>query len=386
MKRLDFLIAVLMLFVAVAAADASDNKAVRYTVLHNYFHNNDAPIPSSPLITTQKEFDTQFGMATVMGKDGQPTKVNFNKQAVLAIVLPVTDNATDIDSVSVTETGEKELTLAYTIHVGVRRSFSIQPIELLAISGKYKDYTVKVRPVVRKDVNAYVACYETVTLNDARHNINLIVDFPQKADTPLSTGIRRWIGWNIDKIANTLALDSLHLPAPVNISANEDGMDAVQSFADIIGCQMDDLNKENSTNGNPNRCSLTATISKIWESDRLVSFEATGYTYGGGAHGLGFCYGATFDKNTGKPVDLVNPSPELQKFITNALHKSMDGVTFWQEVVPMPQTAPYAVAGGKIKFVYQPYEAGAFAIGMPECEVYPYEIEGNLTEAGKTIQ
>lgn len=37
---------------------------------------------------------------------------------------------------------------------------------------------------------------------------------------------------------------------------------------------------------------------------------------------------------------------------------------FGEDPVPMPQAAPYVVAGGKIRFVYQPSEIGAYAIGM----------------------
>lgn len=78
-------------FSTTASAAKKNSGSVTYTVLNNYYHNNNAPLPSSPLITTQKEFDEQFGTAAYMGKGGLPTKVNFKRQAVLAIVLPLTN-------------------------------------------------------------------------------------------------------------------------------------------------------------------------------------------------------------------------------------------------------------------------------------------------------
>lgn len=89
-------VALFMLFAAVAAVSAGV-PSVPLTELRNYFHNNTASLPSSPLITTKKEFDAQFDMAAFMGKDGQPTPVNFKKQAVIAVVLPETDVETEID-------------------------------------------------------------------------------------------------------------------------------------------------------------------------------------------------------------------------------------------------------------------------------------------------
>jgi hypothetical protein len=157
----------------------------------------------------------------------------------------------------------------------------------------------------------------------------------------------------------------------------------VQDYAAQITANMDRLNKGNGSK--ENRCALTASITRVWENNRFVSFEADGYYYTGGAHGQSFCDGATFDKQTGKKVTLVKGDAALQKMLTERLKKTTEVEHFMEEPVPMPQAAPYVVAGGKIKFVYQPTEIGAYAMGMPECEIYPYELEKWLTEEGKKL-
>ena len=92
----------------------------------NYFFKNDQVIPEYPKITTEEEFNKLFGMATTMGENGKPTAIDFTKQFVLAIVLPETDFATEINPVKVEEKGDS-LLYTYEVKTGEKQSFSIQP-------------------------------------------------------------------------------------------------------------------------------------------------------------------------------------------------------------------------------------------------------------------
>lgn len=386
MKRLNFALAILMVFAALTTAQAADNNVVSYTVLHNYFHNNDAPMPSSPLITTQKDFDEQFGMAAYMGKGGQPTPVNFKKQAVLAIVLPVTNKLTDIDSVSVKQSGKNELTLAYTVHEGAEMGYSIQPVFLMSINKRYKNFKVNVVPTVRHEVSTSSSTYESYSYTDSRHSIYMNVDYPVKGNDALVKAIHSYLADRLGKVASCYNLSD-ERPQVIHYNA-KDAKDLVSHYAMVIADSMDKMDKAAGTYGNPNHCSLTAKITRTFENGRFVSYEANGYMYMGGAHGLGFCDGVTFDKATGKQVTLVKSSPDLLKLVDKRLHRDLEldsTFHFNVEPLPMPQATPYVVDNGKIKFVYQHYEIGAYALGMPECEFYPYEIENYLTEEGKAL-
>jgi len=121
-----------------AQKDVKDNNQVTdisFTEVRNYFFRNDASIPKSPLISTQKQFDSMFGAAAYMGKDGEPTKLDFDKQQVIAVVLPVTDYATTLEAKSLVVEGNN-LVFNYVKKVGEKQSYSIQPVLIIAVSKK----------------------------------------------------------------------------------------------------------------------------------------------------------------------------------------------------------------------------------------------------------
>ena len=80
-------------------------------------------------------------MATTMGKDGKPTPIDFSKQFVLAIVLPVTDFATEINPVKVEEKGDS-LLYSYEVKTGEKQSYSIQPVSIIILDKKYENKEV----------------------------------------------------------------------------------------------------------------------------------------------------------------------------------------------------------------------------------------------------
>lgn len=80
---------------------------VYYKEAHNYFLNQGQERAVGSKITTQKDFDRCFGMASFMGKGGNPTTINFKKEFVIPIILDETDKDTDISDVSLEENGEE---------------------------------------------------------------------------------------------------------------------------------------------------------------------------------------------------------------------------------------------------------------------------------------
>ena len=261
MKLTKTLVAVLTMLATTMAVHASD-KQVSFTVLRNYFHNNNAPALSSPLITNKQTFDEQFGMAAFMGKGGQPTPVNFGKSAVLAIVLLETNKAIDIDSVMVTETGKNELTLAYTVHEGAEQSFYIRPLQLMAIDKRYKSYQVKVVPTVRREVSTSTSSFDTYFYKDSRHGLTLSVDYPTGGNKTLVKGVREWVGNRLGIMAKTFNFSDDKQAADAGVDVNAKVGAFVQAYAAQIASNMDRLNKGN---GGRN-CALTASISRVWKT------------------------------------------------------------------------------------------------------------------------
>lgn len=147
MKKIIFAFAMLLTMVACSEKQAAnvennvESREVFFEVANNYFFKKDCILPTNPKITTEENFSKLFGMATTMGKNGKPTPIDFSKQFVLAIVLPVTDFATEINPVKVEEKGDS-LLYSYEVKTGEKQSYSIQPVSIIILDKKYENKEV----------------------------------------------------------------------------------------------------------------------------------------------------------------------------------------------------------------------------------------------------
>lgn len=377
MKNLKFLAIALLAMVMPAASMAagSDDIIVPMAEVRNYFHNNDASLPESPMITTQKDFDSHFSAAAYMGKDGEPTKINFRKQAVVAIVLPVTDVETDIDSVILKVSGRKELTLSYMVRRGLKQSYFIQPVKLMTIARKYADYAVKVNAREHQEVEMTVSTLQTISYSSPIRGIDMQVDLPAYGSSVVADSVWNYIQGYLTDYANGW----------MNIDEGQNGevriqTDNAEEMLSACASHIYNIMREYNKSLRPEaHCSATLRITRTDETADYVTYEAENYNYAGGAHGLGSHTGVTFDKKTGQRMQIVKPAEGLQKLITERLRKEDADIMLDKEPVPMPRYGAF-MKGGRIHFVYQPYEIGPYAIGMPECSFYPYEIEDYLAK------
>ena len=78
-----------------------------------------------------------------MGKGGQPTKIDFSKNFVIAYILPETSLETEFSPLSLAVKGRARLVLKYRLKQGAQRSFTTQPFFLIVVDRKYADYTVE---------------------------------------------------------------------------------------------------------------------------------------------------------------------------------------------------------------------------------------------------
>ena len=97
-------------------------------------------------ITSQEQLDRFFGMATVMGENGKPTVIDFDKNFVIPVIYPETDQETSLVVERLWHTGAAELTLSVgAIRGEEHRSFTIRPIMLLIVDNYYRDYQIDKR-------------------------------------------------------------------------------------------------------------------------------------------------------------------------------------------------------------------------------------------------
>ncbi len=145
MKKFLFTIAALLFLTACAKEQKSsptdEGNEVFFEIARNYFFHNDQDIPASPKITKAEDFGQLFGMATFAGEEGKPTAIDFAKQFVLVIILPVTDIDTEIIPAKVVKKDDS-LFYTYKIKTGEKQSFSSQPLSIITLDKRYEDKEV----------------------------------------------------------------------------------------------------------------------------------------------------------------------------------------------------------------------------------------------------
>ena len=118
---------------------------VPYTLARNYFKRNDNMEDVLPLkITSEEELLRFFGYAAFMGRNGEPTKIDFDKSFVIPIILPETDRETEIVIDGLYHSRPDVLTLEFGTIRGVEPlSYTMLPFNLLIVDGAYRDCRVE---------------------------------------------------------------------------------------------------------------------------------------------------------------------------------------------------------------------------------------------------
>jgi len=117
---------------AIDKTSVMQGEKIKFELVKNYFFRNDAEIPTSPLVTSQEQFDSLFGAAAFMGKDGMPTKVDFDKQSVIAVVKPSSTTSLSLSPLHVYKNGN-DVIFTYKNAVGGDQGFYTQPILLIVV-------------------------------------------------------------------------------------------------------------------------------------------------------------------------------------------------------------------------------------------------------------
>ena len=114
---------------------------VSYKEARNYFHIGNETKPIIKKITSQETLAKEFGEAAFMGKGGEPTKIDFNKNFAIAYILPQTNRKTDLAPLSLT-LKKKRLELQYKLEQGKAQTYFTQPFFIIVVDKKYVDYNI----------------------------------------------------------------------------------------------------------------------------------------------------------------------------------------------------------------------------------------------------
>lgn len=138
---------IILLVLSMNILDAQTLQQVPFKLASHYFVKNN--IKTDQLkqykIVSQTEFDRIFGAAAVIGKDGVPTKIDFKKAFVIAVVGAETSTATEFIPETLLATGKSTLVFQYKTQLGKTNSFTLVPNVLVVVDKKYVDYAVKLK-------------------------------------------------------------------------------------------------------------------------------------------------------------------------------------------------------------------------------------------------
>ncbi len=118
---------------------------INYTELANYYVLNNVDVSKTQrlVINSQQTFEAYFGEAAVMGRNGQPTMVNFKTQYVLAVVLPETDRQTEVIPGEVVQNGNT-VVMNYRVNKGAKTTYRMVPFAAIAIDKPINDTQMEI--------------------------------------------------------------------------------------------------------------------------------------------------------------------------------------------------------------------------------------------------
>lgn len=244
MKKTLYPLAMLLVTVACTSnkpmtADAENEQIVDvpFKVAQNYFYNN-VGHPSTKL-TDPSDFAKSFGMATVMGNAGKPTAIDFNKEFLIDVILPVTVRAMKIEPVKVEAKGDT-LFYSYEVKVGKKQSYSIRPISVIIVDKEYERSEVVLvnnqNISVEQAIDRYLIEEIGKDYAQAAYSIPFynIVDIDESNDDDILVWGDFWVD-NFDQVADTMInVSGGSHPGLMHIKKTEDGFEvkALDQVAD----------------------------------------------------------------------------------------------------------------------------------------------------------
>lgn len=228
---------------------------------------------------------------------------------------------------------------------------------------------------------------------DSTLKCSVVVDYPS-GDDSLSVGVRRYVAGELARLFLP-TMQEEDEPAAVFKGAKEDGKALVDFYGKLnfgyLKSQYAEL-KDLGIAG----LSYDLSIRKTGETDRYLTYETSCYVFLGGAHGSAMCYPVNIVRSTGRvlaaTVDTLKQKalqPILRRGVKEYISKAenrkikdrdLQNMLFVEHgIIPLPTTVPVLTPEG-LRFVYQQYEIGPYALGMVEFTVPYADVKSCLTK------
>lgn len=228
---------------------------------------------------------------------------------------------------------------------------------------------------------------------DSTLKCSVVVDYPS-GDDSLSVGVRRYVAGELARLFLP-TMQEEDEPAAVFKGTKEDGKALVDFYGKLnfgyLKSQYAEL-KDLGIAG----LSYDLSIRKTGETDRYLTYETSCYVFLGGAHGSAMCYPVNIVRSTGRvlaaTVDTLKQKalqPILRRGVKEYISKAenrkikdsdLQNMLFVEHgIIPLPTTVPVLTPEG-LRFVYQQYEIGPYALGMVEFTVPYADVKSCLTK------
>lgn len=228
---------------------------------------------------------------------------------------------------------------------------------------------------------------------DSTLKCSVVVDYPS-GDDSLSVGVRRYVAGELARLFLP-TMQEEDEPAAVFKGTKEDGKALVDFYGKLnfgyLKSQYAEL-KDLGIAG----LSYDLSIRKTGETDRYLTYETSCYVFLGGAHGSAVCYPVNIVRSTGKvlaaTIDTLKQKalqPILRRGVKEYISKAenrkikdrdLQNMLFVEHgIIPLPATVPVLTPEG-LRFVYQQYEIGPYALGMVEFTVPYADVKSCLTQ------
>ena len=228
---------------------------------------------------------------------------------------------------------------------------------------------------------------------DSTLKCSVVVDYPS-GDDSLSVGVRRYVAGELARLFLP-TMQEEDEPAAVFKGTKADGKALVDFYGKLnfgyLKSQYAEL-KDLGIAG----LSYDLSIRKTGETDRYLTYETSCYVFLGGAHGSAVCYPVNIVRSTGKvlaaTVDTLKQKalqPILRRGVKEYISKAenrkikdrdLQNMLFVEHgIIPLPTTVPVLTPEG-LRFVYQQYEIGPYALGMVEFTVPYADVKSCLTK------
>lgn len=228
---------------------------------------------------------------------------------------------------------------------------------------------------------------------DSTLKCSVVVDY-SSGDDSLSVGVRRYVAGELARLFLP-TMQEEDEPAAVFKGAKEDGKALVDFYGKLNFGYLKAQHAELKDFGIAG-LSYDLSIRKTGETDRYLTYETSCYVFLGGAHGSAVCYPVNIVRSTGKvlaaTVDTLKQKalqPILRRGVKEYISKAenrkikdrdLQNMLFVEHgIIPLPATVPVLTPEG-LRFVYQQYEIGPYALGMVEFTVPYADVKSCLTK------